>query len=199
MSFRGADWLEREDRDAEQQPDKVIEAMGLEAGDAVADIGVGTGYFARRMAKIVGPTGKVYGVDVQPEMLDLLKQYSAEEGLENVVPVLGADDDPKLEKESLDWILLVDTYHEFQAPEKMLAKMREALKSGGKIALIEYRLLGDSATHIKEDHRMSVEQVLREWHPAGFELVNLLEFLPTQHYFIFQKDPCLCERSGKTE
>ncbi|MCC6144700.1 MAG: class I SAM-dependent methyltransferase [Candidatus Hydrogenedentes bacterium] len=194
MGHQGAAWLEREDRDAEQQPDRVIETMGLEPGDMVADIGVGTGYFARRMAKVVGPEGKVYGVDIQPEMLELLKQYRAEEGLENVVPVLGEDNDPKLEPNSLDWILLVDAYHEFQDPKAMLARMRAALKPNGKVALLEYRLLGDTARHIKEDHRMSVEQVLKEWNAGNFELVNLLEFLPTQHFFIFQKDPCPCEK-----
>lgn len=189
MSYHGADWLERPKRVEEERPDEVIAAMGLKDGDVAVDLGCGTGFFARRMAKAVAPTGKVYGVDIQPEFLDLLKQYCEKEGVTNVVPVLGEEDDPKLPKGAIDWILLVDVYHEFQHPQAMLAKMRESLKPDGKVALVEYRLLGDTAKHIKLEHRMSVKQVLSEWNPAGFELVDLQESLPSQHLFIFQKDP----------
>ncbi|MCC6699368.1 MAG: class I SAM-dependent methyltransferase [Candidatus Hydrogenedentes bacterium] len=189
MTYHGADWLERPGREQEERPDEVIAAMGLKEGDVAVDLGCGTGYFARRMAKVVGPTGKVYGVDIQPEFLDMMKDLCAKEGITNVVPVLGDEADPKLPKGGIDRILMVDVYHEFQQPEPMLARMRESLKPGGKIALVEYRLLGDTAKHIKVEHRMSVKQVLEEWNPAGFELVDLLEFLPSQHLFIFQKDP----------
>ncbi|MCC6491333.1 MAG: class I SAM-dependent methyltransferase [Candidatus Hydrogenedentes bacterium] len=189
MTYHGADWLERPGREQEERPDEVIAAMGLKAGDVAVDLGCGTGYFARRMAKVVGPSGKVYGVDIQPEFLEMMKDLCAKEGITNVVPVLGNETDPNLPKGGIDWILLVDVYHEFQQPEPMLAKMRESLKPNGKIALVEYRLLGDAAKHIKVEHRMSVKQVLEEWNPAGFELVDLLEFLPSQHLFIFQKDP----------
>lgn len=189
MSHHGADWLERPSRVEEERPDEVIAAMGLKDGDVAVDLGCGTGFFARRMAKAVGPTGKVYAVDIQPEFLEMLEDFCAKEGVTNVVPVLGDEDDPKLPKGEIDWIILVDVYHEFQQPEPMLARMRESLKPSGKIALVEYRLLGDSAAHIKIDHRMSVKQVLSEWNPAGFELVDLQEFLPSQHLFIFQKDP----------
>jgi len=194
MSYEGADWLERPERIEEEQPDKVVEAMELKNGDVVADIGVGTGFFARRIAKQVAPEGKVYGVDIQPEMLEFLKEYCAKEGIENVLPILGDPDDPKLPDNSLDWIILVDTYHEFEDPAAMLAKMSKALKPTGKVALLEYRLDGETAAHIKSDHRMSVKQVLKEWNTGGFELVDLMEFLPSQHYFIFQKDP---DRSAK--
>ncbi len=129
--------------------------MGLRRGDVVADLGAGTGYFTRRMAAAVAPTGRVYAVDIQPEMIALLKRNVEEAGIGNVVPVLGAADDPKLPRESLDWILLVDVYHEFQQPKAMLARMREALKPNGRVALIEYRLEGLSAVHIREEHRMS--------------------------------------------
>jgi ubiquinone/menaquinone biosynthesis C-methylase UbiE len=185
MSYLGAAWLERPDRDAEQQPDAVIAAMELKPGMSVADIGSGSGYFTRRLAPLVGPEGRVYAVDVQPEMNTILAERLAEAGIENVEIILGDYDDPKLPPNSLDWILLVDTYHEFQDPKAMLAKMRKALKPTGKVALVEYRLLGDTAKHIKEEHRMSIKQVLAEWNPAGFELLDLLEFLPTQHFFIF--------------
>lgn len=187
MSWRGAAWLEREDRNEQEPPDQVIRAMGLSDGDVVADIGCGTGYFSRPMARAVAPGGKVYGVDIQPEMLDFLEKIAEEFGVSNIEPVLGESDDPKLPPESVDWILLVDVYHEFQQPKAMLAKMREALKPDGKVALLEYRLEGDSAVHIKREHRMSPEQVMKEWQPAGFRLVAQHEFLPTQHFFVFEK------------
>lgn len=196
MSYHGVQWLERATRIEEEQPYKVIETMGLKPGDVVADIGCGSGYYARKIAKVVGPKGKVYGVDIQPEMLDYLRKYCAEEGVENVIPVLGGETDPRLPKESIDWMILVDVYHEFQQPKPMLAKMREALKPDGRIALIEFRLLGDTARHIKIEHRMSVEQVRAEWEPAGFELVEIHEFLPSQHFFIFKKGPA-AEGDGK--
>jgi predicted methyltransferase len=187
MSWLGAEWLERASRDEEQRPDEVIRTMGLADGDTVADIGCGTGYFSRPMARAVAPTGRVYAVDIQSQMLRLLEERLEDEGLTNVEPVLGTNDDPNLPAESVDWILLVDVYHEFQQPKAMLAKMREALKPDGRVALLEYRLEGLSAVHIKADHRMSPEQVLREWQPAGFRLVDRHEFLPTQHFFVFEK------------
>lgn len=189
MTFHGAEWLERPEREQEEKPDEVIRAMGLKSGDVVADIGCGTGYFSRRMAKVVAPDGKVYANDIQPEFIEMLKANCAKEGITNVIPVLGAEDDPKLPKGAIDWILLTDVYHEFQKPEAMLARMLESLKPEGKVALIEYRLEDDSAAHIKVEHRMSVKQVLSEWNKAGFELVDLLEFLPSQHFFVFQRDP----------
>lgn len=189
MTFHGADWLERPEREQEERPEEVIRAMDLKPGQIVADIGCGSGYFTRRMAKVVAPEGKVYGVDIQPEFLEMLKTRCADEKITNVTPVLGAEDDPKLPTGTVDWMLLVDVYHEFQQPQPMLAHMRDALKPDGKIALIEYRGEGDTAKHIKAEHRMSVKQVLAEWNKAGFELVDLQEFLPSQHFFIFQRDP----------
>jgi predicted methyltransferase len=187
MTWLGADWLERPGREEEQRPDEVIRTMGLRDGHVVADLGCGSGYFARRMARAVAPTGRVYAVDVQPQMIDILKRRAEAEGLANVVPVLGESDDPKLAPVSLDWILLVDVYHELQEPKAMLARMREALKPTGRVALVEYRLEGTTALHIREEHRMSPRQVLAEWEPAGFRLTARHEFLPTQHFFVFEK------------
>jgi len=187
MSASGARWLEREGRDEEQRPDEVIRVMGLRPGQVVADVGCGTGYFTRRLARAVEPTGRVYAVDIQPEMLRLLQRGVELMGIENVEPVLGEPDDPRLPRGELDWILLVDVYHELQQPRAMLARMREALKPEGRIALVEYRLEGDSALHIREEHRMSPGQVLSEWEPAGFRLVERHEFLPTQHLFVFAR------------
>ena len=189
MSWRGADWLERAGRAEEQRPDEIIRTMGLKDGDVVADFGCGTGYFARRMARAVAPRGRVYAVDIQPEMLGLLRRLADKEGLANVVPVLAETDDPKLPAGALDWILLVDVYHELQQPKATLARLREALAPNGKVALVEYRLEGLTALHIRPEHRMSPMQVLAEWEPAGFRLSARHEFLPTQHFFVFGKTP----------
>ncbi len=190
MSYHGAKWLERPSRLEEERPYEVLKAMDLKPGMKVADIGCGSGYYARKMAKQVGPDGVVYGVDIQPEMLDILAELCDEEEVTNVKPVLGGEKDPKLPRGEIDWMILADVYHEFQYPEEMLAKMLEALAPGGKIALLEYRAEAfRTASHIKPEHRMTVQDVLAEWNPAGFELVNLQEFLPSQHLFIFQKRP----------
>ena len=185
MSYEHADWLERDGRAELEKPELVIQAMELREGMNVAEIGAGTGFFSRRIAKAVGPTGKVYAEDIQPQMIDLLEQYTAREGVENIVTVLGTETDPKLPARGIDRILLVDVYHEFQKPEPMLAHIRDSLAPGGTVTLVEYRLEGNTASHINIKHRMSVKQVLAEWNAAGFELVNRLETLPTQHIFIF--------------
>ena len=181
-----AQWLEREGREESEKPDEVIAAMKLRDGQAVAEIGCGTGFFSRRLAKAVGPHGKVYAEDIQSGMLDLLKKYAEKDGDGNIVTVLGTETDPKLPKGAMDWILLVDVYHEFQDPKPMLAKIRDALKPGGRVALVEYRAEDHSADHISPPHRMSVEQVLKEWTPAGFELVERIETLPAQHLLVFK-------------
>ena len=179
-----AEWLEREGRAESERPEVVIAAMRLRGGEVVAEIGCGTGFFSRRLAKAVGPQGTVYAEDIQPEMLDMLRERAAQDGDANIVPVLGTTTDPKLPAGRMDWILLVDVYHEFQEPAPMLAKIRAALKPGGRVALVEYRAEDDSARHISPAHRMSVDQVLREWAPAGFALVERVETLPSQHLFV---------------
>ncbi len=189
MGAAGADWLERPGRDEEQKPDEIVRTMGLKTGDVVADIGAGTGYFTRRLGRAVAPTGRVYAVDIQPEMISRLKTSMEKAGIRDVVPVLAETDDPKLPPKSLDWALLVDVYHELQQPRATLARLREALKPAGRVAVVEYRLEGLTALHVREAHRMSKEQVLAEWEPAGFRLVKLYEFLPTQHFFVFEKTP----------
>jgi ubiquinone/menaquinone biosynthesis C-methylase UbiE len=180
-----AQWLEREGREESEKPDEVIAAMHLKDGDVVAEIGCGTGFFSRRLAKAVGPHGTVYAEDIQPGMLDLLKKYAAEDGDTNIVTILGTEIDPKLPRGQMDWILLVDVYHEFQEPAPMLARIREALKPDGRVALVEYRAEDHSADHISPPHRMSVDQVLKEWTPAGFALVQRMETLPSQHFLVF--------------
>ncbi len=181
----GADWLEREGREDIEKPGIVLRAMNLKDGDVVADLGAGTGFYTRRLARAVAPTGRAWANDIQPEMLDRLKELAAKEGIANIVTVVGTETDPKLPKGTFDWILLVDVYHEFQQPEPMLAKIREALKPNGRVALVEYRAEDDSAAHISPAHKMSAEQVLAEWLPAGFLHVETIEELPSQHLFVF--------------
>jgi ubiquinone/menaquinone biosynthesis C-methylase UbiE len=186
MSFESAAWLERPGREEEERPELVLQAMRLRPGQTVAEIGCGSGFFARRLARAVAPGGRVYAEDIQPEMLALLKGRTAREKIDNVVPVLGTDVDPKLPQGSVDWILMADVYHEFQQPRPMLARIRDSLAPGGQVALVEYRQEGETASQIKPAHRMSVAQVLAEWQPAGFELTRRLEVLPSQHLFLFR-------------
>ncbi|MDA1093109.1 MAG: class I SAM-dependent methyltransferase [Acidobacteria bacterium] len=186
MSYQGAPWLERDERIAEEQPDAVLDAMALEPGDVVADIGCGSGYYARRMASRVGAGGRVYCVDIQPEMLQIMQEHAAREGITGIVPVLSETDDPKLPAGEVDWLILADVYHEMSEFEAMLDAMRRSLAPGGRVALLEYRVEDGTGDHLKADHAMSVRQVLAEWLPAGFALVDLLEFLPGQHLFILK-------------
>jgi ubiquinone/menaquinone biosynthesis C-methylase UbiE len=186
MTYHGASWLEREGREDEQRPADIFRAMPLLPGQVVADLGCGSGWFARRMARVVGPSGKVYAVDIQPEMLELVREYAKVRKVTGIETVLSTATDPKLPEGALDWILMVDVYHEFQQPRPMLEGIKRSLKPDGKVALVEYRLEGDSAAHIRKEHRMSIEQVMGEWIPAGFRLVQRIDSLPTQHLFIFE-------------
>jgi ubiquinone/menaquinone biosynthesis C-methylase UbiE len=196
MSAEGADWLVRTEREEFEQPEKVVDALKLQKGMIVADIGAGVGYFSLRMAKRVGPAGKVLAVDIQPEMLSLLKQNQEREGLTNVEPILGTVTDPHLPQDMVDLALLVDVYHECQYPEEMITQIRNSLKKNGRLVLIEYR--GEDATvPIKPEHKMTVKQVLTEIEPMGFQLKEQLEFLPWQHILVFMKADNELENIGK--
>ncbi|MCH7750242.1 MAG: methyltransferase domain-containing protein [Acidobacteria bacterium] len=186
MSYLGAQWLERPERVQEEQPEAVLDAMGLGPGDVAADIGCGSGYYARRMARRVAPEGRVYCVDIQQEMLDIMQELTDRDGVTGIVPVLGDVDDPKLPAGEVDWIILADVYHEMSEFEAMLAGMRASLAPGGRVALLEYRIEDGTGDNLKSDHAMSVRQVLAEWLPAGFALADLHEFLPGQHLFIMK-------------
>ena len=176
-------------RDQLEQPETTLDLMQLKDGDVVADIGCGNGYYTLRIAQRVAPTGRVLAVDIQQGMLDQLKARADEAGTRNVELILGQPDDPRLPDASIDWVLLVDVYHEFAEPQAMLEKIRRCLKPGGKVALLEYRKEQDPATiafPIPPDHKMSVQEVLAEWAPARFQLVERIEVLPAQHLFVFQ-------------
>jgi SAM-dependent methyltransferase len=186
MGVRGADWLVRPEREAEEQPDRALDLIGIAPGTTAADVGAGNGYITWRMARRAGPTGKVYAVDIQPEMLDQLRRNMRERMLQNVEPVLGAIDDPKLPPNALDLIVLVDVYHEFSEPQKMLRGMRAALKPDGRLVLLEYRA-EDPDVPIRPEHKMTVQQVKAELEPEGFRLDKAIEDLPRQHILIFKK------------
>lgn len=186
MGAGGADWLVRPERQAEEHPDEALDALKIPKGATVADIGAGVGYFTWRLAERVGPTGVVYGEDIQPQMLELLNKNMRDRRLTNVRAVLGAIDDPKLPKESLDLILLVDVYHEFSEPEKMLDRIRESLKPNGRLVLLEYRA-EDPAVPIRPEHKMTVQQVRDEVQPQGFKFDQAIEILPQQHIIVFRR------------
>jgi ubiquinone/menaquinone biosynthesis C-methylase UbiE len=155
MGHSGADWLDRPEREEEEAPSKAVALLQLRPGDVVADVGAGSGYMTVRLARAVGPTGRVLAVDIQPEMIERLTDRVHREMLTNVTAVLGAADDPKLPAGSVDLELLVDVYHELAAPQRMLQHLRSALKPGGRLVLLEYRK-EDPSIPIREEHKMSV-------------------------------------------
>lgn len=186
MGHLAAGWLDRPERDVEEAPVKLMEAMKLEPGMEVADIGAGTGYFTFRMAQQVGAEGKVYAVDIQREMLDILADRMRKKGVENIELVLGTESDPKLAPESVDVILMVDVYHEFEYPYEMTEAMVKALRPGGRLVFVEYRL-EDPLVPIKLVHKMSEKQVLKEMEPHNLRWVGTLAVLPRQHILLFEK------------
>ena len=186
MSTGGADWLVRPEREAEEAPDAALEAIGIARGATVADVGAGAGYFTWRLAERVGPSGKVYANDIQRAMLELLRKNIEARHLANVETVLGVEDDPRLPAARIDLVLLVDVYHEFSEPEKMLRKIRESLKPDGRLVLLEYRK-EDPNIPIRPEHKMSVAEVRAEVEPEGFRFEKNLNTLPRQHILIFRK------------
>jgi len=189
MGHAAATWLERPEREEEENPRKLIELLKLKDGEVVADIGAGSGYYTFRMAKLVAPKGKVLAVDIQKEMLDIIRDRMKKESVTNVEPVLGEEADPKLKDDSVDTILLVDVYHEFSFPYEMTEKMVKALKPGGRIVFAEFRLEDDKVP-IKLVHKMTEKQVIKEM--AEFKELKhagTSEQLPWQHVITFVKQP----------
>jgi SAM-dependent methyltransferase len=186
MGHQAADWLERPEREDEERPSLALPALNLRPGDSVADIGAGSGYYTRRLAKLVGEKGVVYAVDIQQEMLDLLTNKMAEASIHNVKAVLGDIKDPKLPKASVDLALLVDVYHEFDFPYEMIQGICASLKPGGRIAFIEFRG-EDPKVPIKLLHKLTEAQVRKEMSVHPLEWVETSEVLPWQHIIIFKK------------
>ena len=185
MTHQGAPWLDRPERDDEERPDLVLAALKLEPGQIAADIGAGTGYFSWRLAKAVGPSGRVYGEEIQPEMLALLAASMKKHKVNNVIGVLGTIDDPKL-PEPVDLVIMVDVYHEISQPAEMMAAICRQLKPGGRVAFVEYRG-EDPAVPIKPLHKMTEAQVKKEMSTLPLEYVTTIRTLPRQHLIIFRK------------
>jgi SAM-dependent methyltransferase len=186
MGHQAADWLERPERDEEEHTDQLVELLKVRPGDVIADIGAGTGYFTRRLAKKTGPKGEVLAVDIQPEMLALLTNHMAAAGLKNVRPVLGTVTDPRLPAAGVDLALMVDVYHEFDFPWEMMQAIARALKPGGRVVFVEFRG-EDPAVPIKPLHKMTEAQVRREMSVLPLEWVETIGVLPRQHIIIFRK------------
>lgn len=186
MGHLGADWLERPEREIEEMPSRLIELINFKAGDVVADIGIGTGYIARRISPEIGDTGLIYGVEIQQEMLDILDVKMTEAGITNVKGILGTIEDPKLPPNSVDVAIMVDVYHEFSHPYEMMQNICRGVKPGGRVVFVEYRA-EDLTVPIKPLHKMSELQVLKEATPHPLVWVESLDDLPWQHVIIFEK------------
>ena len=149
-----------------------------------------------QLAKLVGPDGKILAVDIQPEMIELLKARAEKEGVKNVEPILGSLIDPKLPEGKVDLILCVDVYHEFSHPEHMLKAMRKSLAPKGLLVLVEFRA-EDPLVPIKPEHKMTKQQILKDLPPLGFKLAKEFERLPWQHMMFFERDEEYEDRDEK--
>ena len=186
MHYTGAEWLIRENRESEERCSIMLANLGVKAGMTVCDMGCGNGFYSLQLAKMVGPRGRVLAVDVQPQMLYLLRQRMEKSGVENITPILGSFHNPRLPENTIDLVLMVDVYHEFSHPEHMLEAMHRGLKADGLIALLEYRE-EDPKVPIKPLHKMSKKQIMLEYEANGFVLKKEFDKLPWQHMMFFGK------------
>jgi SAM-dependent methyltransferase len=186
MGVAGAPWLDREEREREEAPGRALMMIGITPGSTVADIGAGSGYFTERLARLVGEAGRVYAIDIQPEMLELIAARVRRERLGNVSIVLGEPANPRLPSASIDLALMVDVYHELGDPQTVLGHIRDALKPAGRLVLIEYKG-EDPAIPILPSHKMTVAQAKLEVEAEGFELTQVNSTLPRQHVLTFTR------------
>ena len=185
MGHLGASWLERPEREAEENTSLLVENLELKPTDVVADIGAGTGYFSFRMARLV-PEGKVMAVDIQQEMLNIIQERKKKEKVDNIELILGEEKSPNLAENTVDVVLYVDVYHELSYPREMMENIFQALKPGGRVILVEYRK-EDPRVPIKRLHKMSLDQGIKEMEAIGLSFVENREMLPWQHFMIFEK------------
>lgn len=185
MHWLGAEWLLRDTREDEEHVEELLGCLGVEAGDVVCDFGSGVGVHALPLAGLVGETGKVIAVDIQPQMLRMLEERAAEAGITGIETVSNGPASTGLAPNSVDLVLLVDVYHELSHPEPVLAGLRRSLKGGGRVALVEFRG-EDRAVPIKPEHKMTREQARLEWEANGFALVSSYDELPWQHVLFFE-------------
>jgi SAM-dependent methyltransferase len=190
MGYQGIGWLERPEREQEEEPAKLVKMLDFKPGMVVADIGAGSGYFTFRIAPLVGPRGKVYAVDIQKKMRDRLTYRAKALNMTNVQPVRGTITNPNLPAGAIDLVLMVDVYHEFSHPYEMTEAMVKALKPGGRLVFVEYRKEDmNPPVPILEVHKMTEAQVLLEMGPHPLRHVKTLKGLPRQHVIIFEKKP----------
>ena len=185
MSHYGIDWLERPEREKEENTSLLLKNLAVKPGMLIADIGAGSGYHSALLSKMVG-TGKVFAVDVEPEMIAYLNERIKQEKLSRIVPVLSTEQKLPLPENTIDMMLLVDVYHEFSYPYEMTLSMRAALKPGGKLVLVEFRS-EDQNVPIKSIHKMSEAQAIKEFKAAGFTFDKNIDNLPWQHCMVFTK------------
>jgi ubiquinone/menaquinone biosynthesis C-methylase UbiE len=181
-----ANWMDRPEREMEEEPDRALQLIAVTPGMVVADVGAGSGYMTVRLARRVGPTGKVYANDLQPAMLEIIRDKAREQGLSNVEIVRGTEDDVRLPEGAIDLVLLVDVYHELSHPQAMLQSIRRALKPNGRLVLVEYRK-EDPSIPIADTHRVTVAEARTEVEAEGFVFDRLLTALPRQHVIVFRK------------
>jgi ubiquinone/menaquinone biosynthesis C-methylase UbiE len=186
MGVGGADWLDREERNREEQPEKALAALSLKPGMFVGDVGAGTGFYSIRIAQLVSPNGKVFANDIQPLMLERLRKNAAAHNINNIETVLGTESNPNLPTNSLDLVIMVDVYHELSRPQRMLDCIHDSLKADGKLVLLEFRK-EDPTVPIRLDHKMSVEEVKAEITPEGYQFEKVSDTLPWQHIIFFRK------------
>ena len=183
MGHMGAPWLDRTSREIEERPDLVINALNLISSDVVSDFGAGSGYFTQKIAPLCS---LVYAVDIQSEMIDINKRKMQSKGIRNVNFILGAEKTTNLPKESIDYLIMVDVYHELEFPYEIMQDVYRAMKYNGKVVLVEYRK-EDPKIMIKPLHKMSIKQIRKEMRNSGFELNRSFQGLPRQHMLFFNK------------
>lgn len=187
MHYAGAPWLVRESREREEDCKRLLEELHVRPGQVICDMGCGNGFYTLELAQLTGARGKVYAVDVQEEMLDILRRRARQARLENIVPVHGSVADPGLAENAFDLVLMVDVYHEFSQPREMLQEIRASLKPTGLVALAEFRA-EDPEVPIKPLHKMSKKQIRKEFGAGGLKLVRQFDGLPWQHLMFFSRD-----------
>jgi len=186
MGPGGVIWLERPEREVEERPQRVIDAFEIQPGQTIADLGAGSGYYSFRIAPLLGDKGQMLAIDVEPRMLQIISERARRTGVNNLTTVLSTPSDPNLPANSIDLLFMVDVYHELEFPLEMMTRVREAMKPGGRVALIEYRE-EDPKVMIKAVHKMSERQVIRELTAVGFRHLKTVRTLPLQHLILFQK------------
>jgi ubiquinone/menaquinone biosynthesis C-methylase UbiE len=185
MGHDAAQWLERPEREREEAPSKAIAALPLRPGQVVADIGAGSGYYTMLLSAAVGPRGRVYATDIQPEMLALIRKKIEQHPVTNVELVLGTATESRLADQSLDLALMVDVYHELAQPQAFLQSLKRAIKPDGRLVLIEFRKESDWVP-IREEHKMSVREARVELEAEGYRFDRVIDVLPWQHILVFR-------------